>query len=75
MAEGDDWVPSAASRARVEKRLREIDQAHLAYPSCWLCGQRARNLDEFGLCSKISEPHKAERKRISAEMQSRSGVL
>lgn len=74
MAEGD-WVPSAASRARVEKRLREIGQQLVSQPKCWLCGQGARKLDEFGLCSKISAPHVAERKRIRDEMQSRAGVL
>jgi len=37
--------------------LAQIDRAHARYPKCKLCGQRVRRLDQYGLCSKVSQPH------------------
>lgn len=70
-----DWKPTEASRARVQKRLREIDLQQVNQPKCWLCGQGAPKLDDFGLCSKVSVTHRQERDRIRAEMKSKAGVL
>ncbi len=49
--------------------LAEIDRHHAQHPTCALCGQRTIKLDRFGLCSKISEPHKKWRAETRAEQQ------
>lgn len=55
-----EWSLNAGARARIDVELQAIDIAHEAkgFPKCELCGQRCRKLDEFGLCSKVSESHR-----------------
>lgn len=49
--------------------LAEVDQRQAHHPTCALCGQRTLRLDRFGLCSKVSEPHKKWRAETRAEQQ------
>lgn len=49
--------------------LAEIDQRQAHHLTCALCGQRTLKLDKFGLCSKVSEPHKKWRAETRAEQQ------
>lgn len=59
------WVldPSQAARVRDElaAEMARIDRFHADLPKCTLCGQRCNRLDTFGLCSKVTETHKARR--------------
>lgn len=51
------------SLARTLAELARIDRMHADAPQCWLCGQRTNTPDKFGLCSKITPDHIAERQR------------
>lgn len=62
-----EWVLDDASRARTAAALAEVDAVQANSPTCALCGQRARVLDRFGLCSKTSDPHKEWRAGVRAE--------
>jgi hypothetical protein len=65
------WVlhPSQQERVRLEHvaNMARIDKIQAGYPECALCGQRTIKLDRFGLCSRISEPHKAWRAEALAD--------
>jgi hypothetical protein len=52
----------AASDARGLAALAALDETFERLPACRLCGQRVNKLDEYGLCSRISDSHKAARK-------------
>lgn len=41
-----------------------IDRMQGDYPKCKLCGQPAMRLDAAGLCSKVTDAHKAQRVRL-----------
>ncbi len=56
-----DWNDDEESRTRVQTVLGHISQEQAYHPECRLCGQRAAQLDRWGLCSKISESHEQER--------------
>jgi hypothetical protein len=49
------------SLTRTLAELARIDGTHTTLPVCGLCGQRVNTLDKFGLCSKVSNAHRAER--------------
>lgn len=66
-APAEDWVYDDAARKRVEAALAKIDARHEGKPECALCGQRVNVLDRFGLCSKISDPHKEWRAGVLAD--------
>lgn len=51
----------ARSRARARRALDEIDARQSTAPRCALCGQRTRAPDAWGLCSKTSASHAAQR--------------
>lgn len=65
------WVldPSQTERVRAlqAEEMARIDRAQAHYPQCALCGQRATSLDRFGLCSKVSDPHKEWRAGVRAD--------
>ncbi|MDF2991870.1 MAG: hypothetical protein K0S37_2384 [Microbacterium sp.] len=73
MSDGQSWAPTPESRAKVQRVLDAIDLAQSSKPMCGLtgCGQRANRLDEFGLCSKVSDSHK--RVRLADAAYSRAG--
>lgn len=64
----DGWHISIADQARLRAQWAEIsadlDVRQSRLPTCALCGQRCRRLDKFGLCSKTTDAHEAERKRL-----------
>lgn len=62
----EQWV---LDREVTVAALAEIDRRQAHHPTCALCGQRALKLDKFGLCSKVSEPHKKWRAETRAEQQ------
>lgn len=41
-----------------------IDRMQGDYPKCKICGQRVFALDGAGLCSKVTDDHKANRVRV-----------
>lgn len=49
-------VPECEDRnaREVREALAAIDAAQAHFPKCRLCGQRAKHLDPYGLCSKKS---------------------
>ncbi len=49
--------------ARTAAALARIDALQSNAPQCWICGQRTAKPDRFGLCSKSTPPHVAERQR------------
>lgn len=51
--------PDSLSRTLVA--LARIDRLHADAPVCWLCGQKTNTPDKFGLCSKVTPDHLAER--------------
>lgn len=53
--EEKEWVPD---REVTLEQLRIVDMVHEGKPQCRLCGQTVNRLDKFGLCSKVSDPHK-----------------
>lgn len=55
-----------AARVRVREALAIVDMVHEGKPQCRLCGQISNRLDEFGLCSKTSDPHTAWRAEARA---------
>ncbi|MEO7018375.1 MAG: hypothetical protein ABI067_17845 [Leifsonia sp.] len=55
-------VGDGTSLTRTLTALERIDETHAAKPVCGLCGQRVNTLDKFGLCSKVSNTHRIERK-------------
>lgn len=67
VADPQEWTPGDESRERVHEALAEIDAIQAGSPECRLCGQRTRQLDKFGLCSKTSEAHQDWRAGIRAE--------
>lgn len=67
MPEDEEYVYDDDARARQEAELARIEATQAWMPVCALCGQRAVELDEFGLCSKISTPHKEWRAGVLAD--------
>ena len=63
------WILDPSERERVRELnaavLAEIDVRQSRLPQCALCGQRALRLDKYGLCSKTSDIHQDERKRLA----------
>lgn len=57
------WKDDDAARARVAAELTRIDKAQADAPQCWMCGQRTYTPDRFGLCSKTTPTHLAERQK------------
>ncbi|TDL43858.1 hypothetical protein [Microbacterium oleivorans] len=49
----------------IAEAMARADRMQADLPRCRLCGHRALRLDAFGLCSKISESHKAARGGIT----------
>jgi hypothetical protein len=49
------------SLSRTLAEMEQIEETHAGLPSCGLCGQHVNRLDEFGLCSKVSNTHRIER--------------
>ncbi|UUE19345.1 hypothetical protein [Microbacterium sp. J1-1] len=43
------------------EQLRIVDMIHEGKPQCRLCGQTVNRLDQFRLCSKVSDAHKERR--------------
>lgn len=59
------YEPTAESKAAVRRTLDQIQKRHEETAArCALCGQLTYRLDDFGLCSKTSEPHVAWRKQV-----------
>lgn len=63
---GPDSAELERVRKAVSKALKRIDKQQRDAPRCRLCGQRCRQLDRAGLCSKNSAPHMAERREHAA---------
>lgn len=61
------YVFDDAARARAQVELDRIDVKQAGHPTCALCGQRAATLDRFGLCRKVSDPHKDWRAGVRAD--------
>ncbi|MFD6699715.1 MULTISPECIES: hypothetical protein [unclassified Microbacterium] len=59
-----DWKPD---RAVTLAALEAIDRKQAGSPTCALCGQRANQLDKYGLCSKVSDDHKDWRADVRAD--------
>jgi hypothetical protein len=57
---------AGTSLARTLAELARIDGTHATKPVCGLCGQRVITLDKHGLCSKVSNTHRAEREAGAA---------
>lgn len=53
-----EWEPN---RDVTREQLRVVDMIHEGKPQCRLCGQTVNRLDQFGLCSKVSDAHKERR--------------
>jgi hypothetical protein len=51
-----------ASRIRGLAALAELGEKHATYLACTLCGQHVIKLDAHGLCSKVTDAHKAARR-------------
>lgn len=62
--EKPDWKPD---RAVTLAALAAIDHQQRNAPTCRLCGQRANQLDKYGLCSKVSDDHKDWRADVRAD--------
>lgn len=77
----DDGKPDAVElererrrvRKAVNKALKRIDKQQRSAPTCRLCGQRCRELDRAGLCSKTTATHSAARREHTMRMRSRRG--
>ena len=60
-----EYVPTPEALAAAAAELDRIQAFHEAEcQRCTLCGQLALRLDDFGLCSKTSEPHIAWRQKV-----------
>ena len=64
--EKPEWKPD---RAVTLGALAEVDTQQRNAPTCALCGQRAAELDRYGLCSKVTEDHKTWRADARADMK------
>lgn len=62
----EQWTPN---RDVTHAAMDDLEAMFAAWPACRLCGQRTRQLDKFGLCSKTSEAHKDWRAGARAEMK------
>ncbi|MBB4666954.1 hypothetical protein BKA24_001663 [Microbacterium marinum] len=63
-------MKSARSERVTLAALAEIEKRQQRFPVCALvsCNQRVKRLDEFGLCSKVSDSHKVWRAQTRREM-------
>lgn len=66
-----EWKPDPAVTAAA---LAAIDARQARLPTCWLCDQRSLKFDEFGLCSKVSQPHKDARAEARRDARAVSRV-
>lgn len=62
--EVSDWQPD---RQITRAAMEDLEAMFSAWPACGLCGQRAGQLDKYGLCSKVSQAHKDWRAGVRAE--------
>lgn len=60
---GEHLEAKPDSLTRTLAALTRIDRLHADAPACWLCGQKTNTPDKFGLCSKITPSHVAERQQ------------
>jgi len=70
------WTLDPAMKEQNDAELRAalaaIDTSHAHLPTCALCGQRCLKRDRYGLCSKVTEAHKAWRASTRAEEKASS---
>jgi hypothetical protein len=71
MSDAPEWKSTPETLARARAALAEVDKKFVGLPVCSLpnCEQRVWRLDEFGLCSKVSAPHREWRDRARARVK------
>lgn len=60
-----DYTPTPEALTAARAALDRIQARHeVECERCSLCGHLSNRLDDFGLCSKVSEPHLQWRARV-----------